>query len=329
MIAQATKALYETGHIRPFVMGRDLEGLAALIEAAFDAELAVTGSQLVRDMRKMVSWQPFPWITGLVARPFRGFVWVEGDRLVGNVSLTEEEDDPGVWTVSNVAVLPQFRGRGIAGRLVDTAISYLRGKRGRRILLQVSADSQPALALYRRKGFVRFDVVHELDLPENSWPICIGPSAAPLRPVCARDWRGLYRLVESTTPGGTLRCRVRPEHFRRGFWWRLDQQVQRALGGPWCLELVGECQGQIVAYGHATLQASEAYYDMGLSVAPGQRGRWELPLIEGLVGLAQTDAPPGRLRARVSSSHPEALQALHQLGFTTLRTLHQMALTLG
>ena len=80
-----------------------------------------------------------------------------------------------------------------------------------------------------------------------------------------------------------------------------------------------------MAYGQMIVQASETHYEVKLHVAPGQRGRWELALVEGLVGLAHA-VPRRRLRAQASSSHPEALHALQELGFTTLRTLIHMGL---
>ena len=325
MIADAAEKRQGTSHIRPFVLRRDLEGLATLIERAFGRELAVTGSQIVHEMRRMVPLGAMLWAASLFIQPFRGFVWMEGDRLVGNVTLAEEEDHPGIWTVSNVAVLPEFHGRGIAGQLVDTAIAYVRRHHGGRVLLQVRADNQPAQALYRHRGFVVFDIVHELGLAEGDWPISVGPTPVPLRPVGARDWRTLYRLVEATTPGGRFRSPIHPRCFRRGFWWRLSQRVQSTLGGPQRLELVGECEGEIVAYGHMSVQPSEACYEVTLNVAPGHRGRWELPLVEGLIGKVHP-VRRRRLRARVSSSHPEALRALKELGFTMLRTLTEMGL---
>ena len=103
--------------------------------------------------------------------------------------------------------------------------------------------------------------------------------------------------------------------------------MQGALGGPRSLELVGQSEGEIVAYGQMRVQPSEARYEIKLNVAPVQRGRWELPLVEGLIRMAHS-IPRRRLRASVSSSHPEAVEALQELGFSMVRTLMQMELVL-
>jgi len=328
VIAQVTRKHHESRHIRPFVLRRDLDGLAALIEEAFAQELAVTGSQIVRQMRKMAPLGPLLWAAGLFVQPFRGFVWVEAGELVGNVTIAEDPECPGIWAISNVAVLPEHRGRGIAGRLTDTAIAYVRRQRGRRILLQVRADNQAAQALYRHRGFIGYDVVHELDLPKVAWPRSGGTLPVPLRNVRAGDRRGLYSLVAATTPGIALGYPILRHHFRRGLWWRLNQRLERALGGPQHLELVGEREGEIVAYGRMSAQPAEASYEMGMNVAFDERSEWERPLIEGLIGMAKS-LPRRRLRASVSSSHPEALHALRASGFGLVRTLTGMSLDLA
>jgi len=327
MIAEAAEKRYAISHIRPFVLRRDLEGLATLIEAAFGPELAVTGGEIVREMRRMLPLGPLLWAASVFVQPFRGFVWIEGNRLAGNVTLAEEGDCPGIWTLSNVAVLPEFRRRGIAGQLVDAAIAYVRRRHGRRILLQVRADNQPAQVLYRHRGFVGLDTVHELDLPESAWPVSFGPLGVPLRPVRVRDWRGIYHLVEATTLGRDFPSLVDSRHLRRGLRWRLSQRVRSALTDARCLELVGEEEGEIVAYSQMNVQPSEAHYDITLNVAPAKRGRWEIPLVEGLIRMAY-GVPRRSLRAVVSSSHPEALQALRDLSFGVTRSLIQMLLEL-
>ena len=100
-----------------------------------------------------------------------------------------------------------------------------------------------------------------------------------------------------------------------------------AFSGRGSLELVGEADGNLVAYGRMDVRLARGPYEMRLYVAPAHRGPWEAPLLEGLVRLAQ-GRPRHSLRAYVSESHPEALQAFERLGFETLRVLDQMSLEL-
>jgi len=328
MIAQAIRKCPAPGHIRPFSPTRDLAALARLIEAAFGEELAVTGSSMVQDLRQMAFMGPMFWATRATMPFFTGYVWIEEGQLVGNASLSQESEHSSSWVISNVAVLPEFRGRGIAGQLLEAAIAHVRRVRGRRILLQVRAGNQPALAMYRHRGFVTFDTLHELSLAEHRWPLTLKPATGPLRPVRAKDGPQLYQLVAASTPReALLRHPVRARRFHRGLWWWLSQGFQLAFNGQQLFELVAEKQGELVAYGCITAHLFHGPDELELYVLPDQRGHWELSLVEGLINLIQ-GMPRYSLRACVSESHPEGLRALEQLGFETLRVLEQMSLDL-
>ena len=314
-------------HIRPFNPRRDLDDLATLIEVAFGFELVLTNSRVIEDMRQAAYWGGLLRVAQPIMPLFSGYVWIEGGHLVGNATLSQKK--PGIWNLSNVAVLPEFRGRGIAGALVDIAVTHARRRGGKRILLQVRSNNQPALALYRRRGFTTFDILHEIDLAPSRWPAIIGSKGAALRGVRALDGRRLYRLVAASTPQATLLRRpLDTRAFRRGVWWQLKQYLQLAFGGEVRFELVGEQEGEIVAYGAVIAHLFRGAHELELHVLPGQRGRWEASLVEGLL-RAMRRLPRHRVRAYVSSSHPEALQTLHQLGFETLRVLDQMFLDLA
>lgn len=56
--------------------------------------------------------------------------------------------------VSNVSVLPEFRGRGLAKLLLRQCIAYAVAHEFSRIRLEVDAANAAALALYKRLGFI-------------------------------------------------------------------------------------------------------------------------------------------------------------------------------
>jgi len=320
-------------YIRPFNVAHDLDDLATLIEIAFGPELAATGSQMVRDLRQMALWGPVLWLSGPGTSLLGGYVWIEDGHLVGNVTVTEERAKAEDWTISNVAVLPEYRGRGIAGRLVDTALAHVRSRGGRRVFLQVRSDNVTALSLYRRRGFRTYDTQSELELPRHGWPVSIGSASRPLRRVRPADQDALYALFLASTPQGVLEQRpIQARQFGRGLGWQLRQAQRLFTQGQQSLELVGEDPsaakpGAIVAYGALTTYLSRGPYELDLRVLPGQRGQWEVIVIESLLDLAG-NSPHQRVRSYVSASHPEAADAHHKLGFRTLRVLDQMFLDL-
>jgi [ribosomal protein S18]-alanine N-acetyltransferase len=56
--------------------------------------------------------------------------------------------------VLSIAVIPERRGEGIARRLLDAHREMLRFERAKVLFLEVEDANLPALALYRRQGFM-------------------------------------------------------------------------------------------------------------------------------------------------------------------------------
>jgi ribosomal protein S18 acetylase RimI-like enzyme len=314
-------------HIRPFNPNRDLSELATLIELAFGQDLALTGSHMVRDMRQMALWGPMLNVAQRLAPFLSGYVWIEDGHLVGNASLMPD-DEPGAYSLSNVAVLPQCRGRGIGGALIDTAIEATRTAGGRRMLLQVRSDNELAIEMYHRRGFVRYDTLHEVNLRPGRWPLVVGVGDPHIRPVRARDSRELYQLVTESTPPQVLARRpIHRRRYRRGLGWQLQRYLQLLLDGCEKIELVVDKDEGLLAYGCVTTRIWRGPHELELSVRPQARGAWEEPLLTELMRLASF-APRFSLRGNISASHREALDVMERLGFETLRVLDQMSLDL-
>src|SRR5690606_14211251 len=91
-----------------------------------------------------------------------GYVWVEDGRVVANITLTRADHSSTQWIISNVAVLPEYRRRGIARELVQAALDHARAMRGVRVLLQVRSDNVAARTLYELMGFRFMESVTEM-----------------------------------------------------------------------------------------------------------------------------------------------------------------------
>ncbi len=76
--------------------------------------------------------------------------WVD-DRLVG-ISLLEYLD-PAVGYVYYIAVLREFRGHGVAKRLLDDALDRFRRGGARVVYAAAEEDNEPSLRLFRSHGF--------------------------------------------------------------------------------------------------------------------------------------------------------------------------------
>ena len=146
------------GHLRPFDVGRDLNPVADLIEKCFADTLGLDGQQYIRQMRAAAHNPRFlRWASSVseyVMLPLTGFVWEENGRVVGNLSLIPFTTPGGkIYLLANVAVHPEFRRRGIAGRLIAESATFARARFGLEILVIVSEADSGAQRLYESLGF--------------------------------------------------------------------------------------------------------------------------------------------------------------------------------
>ncbi len=147
--------------MRPVNLRTDLAQLADLIEIAFADSMDSGGRAALREMRYLSRSGPtLPLLSRLndsVLHINLGYVWIEDERLIGNVSVvpTNMPGDFGKqWIIANVGVHPDFQGRGIARKLMIASMEMIRQRNGHAAILTVDINNQVARHLYRKLGFV-------------------------------------------------------------------------------------------------------------------------------------------------------------------------------
>ncbi len=148
-------------HIRPINLRRDLVAIADLIEVAFAGQMDVEGREYLRHIRQVSSSLGGYIMDGTTPEtsqlPFQGYLWEEDGRIIGNLTLIlVRKQQTRTYFIANVAVLPEYRGRGIGRQLTDRAIAHVQAHQGRRIYLQVRSDNAIAQHIYRNSGFEDF-----------------------------------------------------------------------------------------------------------------------------------------------------------------------------
>jgi ribosomal protein S18 acetylase RimI-like enzyme len=184
-----------------------LGAVAELIETVFAQSLDSSGRRMLRWMQTLgrfgwIGWWVNRWLLPPAAHPL-GFVWEENDRIVGNASLLEVRGFPGRWVLSNVAVHPEYRRRGIARALVRACIELSRHEKGKSILLQVDHDQLGAQELYLNFNFRQ--LITRTTWVRRGWSrspksISIG-SARRRRP---EEWRKQLALARRVHPEGLI-----------------------------------------------------------------------------------------------------------------------------
>jgi ribosomal protein S18 acetylase RimI-like enzyme len=146
-------------HIRPINPHNDITTIANLIELCFGSTMDADGWEYLRQLRRVANNRAsIRYVLGSNERvgfPLHGYVWVEDNRIIGNVSLTPYFRK-GTWRylIANVAVDPDFRRHGIARALTRCAVEHARVHGVDAVWLQVRSDNPGAIHLYETEGFV-------------------------------------------------------------------------------------------------------------------------------------------------------------------------------
>src|SRR5712691_9364317 len=113
-----TRARAAIPFIRPMNPFRDGSAVAQLLRLVFQSEVGGGSLPLLPD------WPWLRWVSPLInlfealgmdaPEQMLGYVWECDGRIVGNATLGLSDSQTGIWLLSNVAVHPSFRRRGIA-----------------------------------------------------------------------------------------------------------------------------------------------------------------------------------------------------------------------
>lgn len=152
-----TLAARQEVHLRPFDARRDLGPVADLVELCFAETLDRDGREYLGRMRSAArssTWLGWAAKAEWSTPAMGGFVWQEGSRLIGNVSLIPYfVKGRRFFLIANVAVHPDYRRRGIARKLTHEAIEFARRRQSPSVWLHVREDNAAAVQLYRDLGF--------------------------------------------------------------------------------------------------------------------------------------------------------------------------------
>ncbi len=197
-VVALTRSEARSDGVQPFDPRWHMRQVTELVGSVFAAELDAGGRSALRDMQLASRFSPV--LGGLLSVAFfqdfvSGYVWLEGGRVVGNVTFQRSDYSGARWRISNVAVAPEYRGRGIARALLLPTLHEIAQRGGDWAILQVRTDNPVARHLYQSLGFtdVCQDGLWKLPLPPADCPQA--DSAVPLGRLPALAWSARLELA--------------------------------------------------------------------------------------------------------------------------------------
>lgn len=197
--------------IRPFKLPGDVPVLVELIPPAFQYPDNPEWSVQPDEMENLVDtfnsirriWPIFR-VMQVISPPLRdvlrGYVWEEDGKAVGLTNVLRQGATD-CWMIGNVAVLPEYRGRGIARKLVQTSMDLARSRGARGIILDVVAGNIPACTLYEKLGFEHYSGQAQLDFEQADPPAELPiPEGYTIEKAKRFDWKPRYQLARRITP---------------------------------------------------------------------------------------------------------------------------------
>lgn len=248
----------------------------------------------------------------------RGHLWDEGGQI-GGVTLVQRKGATNQWTVGTVGVLPSFRRRGIARKLLMQSLDMVREKGGTHVTLGVIDGNLPAQSLYRTLGFDEYRGT--LDYSRDTGPIpseVVLPAGYSVDRIKDSDWQTRYRLTDRITPDAIKVFEpVEMGRFRVPRLMRalipLIRRAQRKEERQYVVRHADS--GGPVAWGEYTAsKRSRGFHSISVHCDP-KHGEVAPYLATKLVREALAWNPELRIETGIQSWMPAVVEAIEALGF--------------
>ncbi len=129
-----------------------------------------------------------------------GYVWEEDGKRIGTANIGRRGKSD-TWMVSNVAVLPDHRRKGIARKLVEACLQLGQERGAKKIILDVIDGNLPAQQLYEKLGFVNYTGSTTLEYESATSPSELAwPSGYTISPYSASEWKPRFEMTARIAP---------------------------------------------------------------------------------------------------------------------------------
>lgn len=155
----------------------------------------------VQTMRRI--WPLFRlirWTSPALRDALLGYIWEEQGHPVGMVSLSRRGSTDS-WLIGDLAVLPEYRRRGIARQLVEKAVAHIRAAGGKLVVLDVITGNLPAYRLYESMGFQHFTSQLQMVLKSEHRPALPDlPPGIKFERISMKEWQIPLAMAQRLVP---------------------------------------------------------------------------------------------------------------------------------
>lgn len=257
-----------------------------------------------------------------------GFIDEQDGNPAGLINFLRQRNVP-EWWIGNVTVLPAYRRRGIARRLVEATLDDLRRRNAHTAFLEVVDGNLPAFNLYKEMGFEPYAMTSQYDYDSNA-PVQAAhlPDGCSVKPLSPFDWRTRYVFAQGATPESVKQYEpVLEERFRIPFIMPLFGRLFNTLGGR---------KSERFAVYSASGQAS-GFVDLNYRIRDGGVNQANLRIdpnhseaapfmIAHVISTIQKASPGRRIEIHLENWGPALIEASEAIGGVKRLSYHRMGL---
>jgi GNAT superfamily N-acetyltransferase len=326
-------------NIRPFQLPQDIDTMVSLVNDGFqypenpewsvqEDEREGMADQISGIKRIWPIMRVLQFFAPLMRDAMRGFIYEEDGKPAGLINHMRQRNAP-EWHIGNVTVLPAYRRRGIARKLVDATLAEIRAREAKAAYLEVVAGNLPAYKLYEELGFVSYTSTTQYDLEDGSAISEIPlPNGFSLKSSDPFDWKRRMAFALRITPPGILRYEpIQEDRFRPPFFVRIIGPLMRQISGTKSKNFVViSTQGGTVAMGglqYRTRKGGVNHVEINLDPAHPELAEY---LARYSLSLVQKASPGRRIEIHTKDWQPALSQAFEMLGCKKRLSFYKMGL---
>ncbi len=324
--------------LRPFSLPADISLMVDLIPPSFQYPenpewnlQADEAEGMVDSMKGIRRVWPVIRLVQLVSPPMRdvlrGYVWEEDGKPVGLTNVLRIGSTQS-WMIANVSVLPEYRRRGIARKLVAASMDYARSRGAKTIVLDVVAGNVPAYTLYESLGFEHYsgqaNLSYEGSAPAEALPL---PAGYVMAPSPTFNWRPRYDLAQRVTPEVEKKYMpVEEGRFRQPPFLRPLIPILIKAQGVQPLRFDVRYEGQIVAVVSGNARTRPGGVNRLNLVLDPAHGALAPALVNFMLREIKRLSPGPRIETDSRLRSDDVLAALEAAGFKKLSEYHSLGM---